>query len=120
LPVIAPALPIIGGALVVAGIVKWFTDSSGRKDKEIRHKREALETAMRIQLDQAKKSFDQQLDTLIKDFRITASCILDPLVLEGQAIGRLNKMQKQVAVRLTSRARDSLSKIESNAHALPD
>lgn len=119
LPVIAPALPILGGALVIAGIIKWFTDSDGRKDKEIRHKREALEKAMRIQLDQAKTSLEQQLDAIQKDFKKTADLTLEPLILEGQAVGRLYKMQKQVANRLTSRAKDSLAAIESKVTALP-
>lgn len=119
MPVIAPVLPLIGGVMVLAGIIKWFTDSEGRKDKEIRHKREALEEAMRVQLNLAKNSFDQQLESIKKDFQKTADLTLEPLILEGQAMGILHQLQKQVATRLTSRTKESLAEIERKVTVLP-
>lgn len=111
LPAIAPVAPIIGGAMVVAGLFKWFTDTEHRKTKEIRHKREAFEAAMRVQLEKAQESLNQQLDIVAQEFRETALQILQPMMLEAEAARDLTGRQVRLAKRLILESRLAIAKL---------
>ncbi len=111
LPVIAPALPYVGGAMVVAGLFKWLTDSSKRKDDEIRSKRVAFEAALRSRVTDAQASFNKQLDELAADFAQTALLLVPPIMLDAQAKERLAAVQVRVAQRLINESRAAMSSL---------
>lgn len=111
LPVIAPAVPFIGGAIVVAGLFKWLSDSDQRKTEEIRNKREAFEAAMRAQMEKAQESFNNQLDVVSQEFRETALQILQPLMLEADAAKDLTGRQVRLAKRLILESRLGIAKL---------
>ena len=113
LPLVAPAAPLVGGAMVVAGLVKWFSDPQRRKDKELQHKREAFERALREQLEEAERSFTQQLERIGRAFHETAENTLRPMILEGQAAERLASHQGRLARQLVARSRQGLSRIRA-------
>ncbi len=121
LPVIAPAAPFIGGAIVVAGLFKWLTDSDLRKADEIRDKRKAFESAMRAQLEKAQESFNHQLDVVSQEFAETAQQILHPLMLEADAAKDLTGRQVRLAKRLILESRLGIAKLvlESSKVAEP-
>lgn len=100
LPAIVPALPFIAVPMVLAAVFKWFSDSEGRKDGEIGHKREAFEKALREQLLQAKSSFNLQLEALALDFQKSAVQMIQPIMLEAEAADRLAGLQVKMAKRL--------------------
>ncbi|MCX9155945.1 hypothetical protein OPU71_07370 [Niveibacterium sp. 24ML] len=120
LPLIAPAAPLIGGAMVVAGLVKWFSDPQGRKDKELAHKREAFERVLREQLEQAEASFGAQLERIGEAFRDSADHTLRPMILEGQAAERLASQQGRLARQLIERSRQGLTRIAQRIQTTPD
>lgn len=119
LPLIAPIAPFVGGAMVVAGVIKWLSDSAGRKDKEIRHKREAFEKALREQLEGAQVCLDRQLDDLANEFLQTGKNMLEPLMLEAQASVRLNDLQVKTAKRLIKQSRTAVTEVITKVAALP-
>ena len=118
-PFIAPIAPIVGGAIVVAGVIKWFSDSARRKDKEIRHKREVFEKALREQLVLVQENINRQLDDLNNEFLQTSNKVLEPLLLEAQAAERLNDLQVKTAKRLIKQSRATATKLASQVAALP-
>ena len=118
-PIIAPVAPFVGGAIVLAGIVKWFTDADGRKDDEIRNKRRKFEAELRIQLEQARASLIAQLSDLANEFRQTAKMALEPVLLESQAVERLTDLQMKTAKRLVRQSRSAVSKLVGQVAALP-
>lgn len=111
MPVIAPAVPFVGGALLVAGAFKWITDSDKRRDGEIRHKREAFEKAFRAQLEQAQSSFNEQLDVVAREFVQSARQIVEPIVLEADAAERIAGLQVKMARRVIAQSRESVSRL---------
>lgn len=120
LPLIAPAAPLIGGAMVVAGLVKWFSDPQRRKDKELAHKREAFERALREQLEQAEASFSAQLERIGEAFRESADSTLRPMILEAQAAERLASHQGRLARQLIERSRNGLARIAQRIQSTPE
>jgi len=111
LPVIAPVVPFVGAALLVAGAIKWMMDSSGRKDEEVRHKRDAFEAGLRTKMDDIRVSYFSQLDTLMVEFVKTARAMVDPVLLEADAVQRLQGLQSKVAQRLISDAHQSIKRL---------
>lgn len=108
LPVIAPVVPLAGGAMLVAGLLKWMMDKSGRKDEELRHKRAAFEAALRERLTAMRADSFAQLDTLGQEFRASANVLLRPLLLEAEAARRLPETERRVAQRVLSDTRQAL------------
>lgn len=111
LPIIAPVAPFVGGAMLLAGVFKWMTDSSQRKDGEIGHKREAFEKELRSKLDEAQINFNKQLDEVASEFMQTSINIVQPILLEAQAADRLASLQVKMAQRLISSSRKELGKL---------
>lgn len=111
LPVIAPAVPFIGGAAVIAGLFKWLTDSEKWKVGEIRDKRRAFEGELRKRLRAAEVSYNAQLDELAVAFVQTADQMLRPVMLEAAAANRVVGMQQRLTGRVLARCRTSLQKI---------
>jgi len=108
LPMIAPVVPLAGGAMLVAGLLKWMMDKAGRKDEELRHKREAFEAALRERLTLMRADSFAQLDTLGQEFRASANALLRPLLLEAEAARRLPDTERRVAQRVLSDTRQAL------------
>ncbi|WP_428503141.1 hypothetical protein [Roseateles sp.] len=108
LPVIAPVVPLAGGALLVAGLLKWMMDKASRKDEELRHKREAFEAALRERLTAMRADSFAQLDTLGQEFRASANALLRPLLLEAEAARQLPETERRVAQRVLNDTRQAL------------
>jgi hypothetical protein len=118
-PIIAPVAPFVGGAIVLAGIVKWLSDPAGRKDEEIRHKRKMFEMELRAQLEQARVNLVSQLSDLADEFRQTATIALEPMQLEAQAADRLTNLQMKTAKRLIKQSRSAVTKLVTQVDTLP-
>lgn len=100
LPIVAPAVPFLAGAMAVAGLFKWFNDNDKRKISEIKHKRAAIEEVVRQRLAEASNSFNSQLSQLENDYRQTALAILNPILLEAEAAQQLQLMHQRVAAQI--------------------
>lgn len=118
-PVIAPVAPFIGGAMAVAGVWKWLSEPSLRKDEEIRHKRVKFEQVFREQLNKAQVSFETQLDTLEVEFKDARDKIITPLLLEAQAAEQLEELQFKMTTRLIKNSRTATTRLISKLSALP-
>lgn len=114
LPVIAPVIPYVGGAMLVAGLFKWLSDSEGRKDKEICDKREAFEKELRKQLEAARESYFSQLDALAHEYLETANAFITPTMLEAEAANKLKGYQVKVARKVLADARRSISELNTS------
>jgi hypothetical protein len=110
LPLIAPVVPFVGAALLVAGTAKWMMDSSSRKDEEIRHKRQAFEAALRGQMDVMRQSYFSQLDTVGQEFLASAQALVRPVMLEAQARVDLEALEQRVALQVLGRTRRSIDR----------
>jgi hypothetical protein len=119
-PVIAPVVPFIGGAVVVAGMISWFQDAEGRKSGEIKHKREHFESEIRRQLTDAQRNFETQLAEIATGFRDTAAIVLEPMLLEADAAERLARTQKASAKRIVEQSQASLVTLLGRLEALPN
>lgn len=117
MPVLPPAAPVIGGALLVAGVVKWMMNPEERKSDEIGHQREAFEKAFRGQLDTARRELMAQLDATSRQFHEAAERFVRPVILEAQAADRLATLHLKVARRLNDHSQKALSDMLA---ALPD
>lgn len=117
MPVVAPAAPIIGGVLVVAGIVKWMMNPAERKTSEIEHQREMFEKAFRVQLETARRELTMQLDTASQQFHEAAELLVRPVILEAQAADRLAALHLRIARKLNDCSQRELADILS---ALPN
>ncbi len=119
-PVIAPATPFVGGAMVLAGAIKWLQDPEGRKDGEIKDKRQRFEKELREQLAEAQKNFEFQLSEIALGFQRTAMIALEPMFLEAQAAERISAIQKASAKRVIEYSQASVSrllaKVDSSAN----
>lgn len=111
LPVIAPIAPFAGGALLVAGAVKWLMDSDDRKDKELAHKRAAFERALRERLQEMRGSYFAQLDTLAREFADTANALVRPVVLEAEELARQAELQERVSRRVLANTRQAVLRL---------
>lgn len=113
LPVVAPAAPFVGGAVLLAGAVKWFTDGGKRKRTEIRDKRAAFEAELRKQLQGAEQTFNTQLDQVALGFRESAEQMLMPLLLEAEAAGRVPGMRQRIADRVITQAQAAIQQLDA-------
>ena len=109
LPVVAPAAPIIGGVLLVAGLVKWMMNPEDRKNGEIGHQREMFEKAFRVQLDTAREELAVQLDATSREFHEAAERLVRPIILEAQAADRLADLHLKIARRLNTHSQKALA-----------
>lgn len=116
LPAILPAIPFIAVPMLLAAVFKWFSDSEGRKDGEIGHKREVFEKALREQLLQAQASFNLQLEAVAIDFQRSAVQMIQPIMLEAEAADRLAGLQVKMAKRLIEQ---SSTKVAMVIQAIP-
>jgi hypothetical protein len=113
LPVVAPAAPFVGGAVLLAGAFKWFTDGGKRKRMEIRDKRLTFEEELRKQLLEAEQAFNTQLDQVAEGFRDSALQVLTPIVLEAEAAGRVPGMRQRIADRVITQAQAAIRQLNA-------
>lgn len=113
LPVMAPVAPFVGGAVLLAGAFKWFTDSGKRKRGEIRDKRLAFEEELRKQLLAAEQSFNAQLDLVAQGFRDSALQLLTPVLLEAEAAARVPGMRQRIADRVITQAQAAIRQLDA-------
>ncbi|WP_371869704.1 hypothetical protein [Duganella flavida] len=113
LPVVAPVAPFVGGAVLLAGAFKWFTDGGKRKRTEIRDKRMAFEAELRKQLVAAEQSFNAQLDQVAEGFRDSAVQLLTPILLEAEAAGRVPGMRQRIADRVITQAQAAIRQLDA-------
>jgi hypothetical protein len=113
LPVVAPVAPFVGGAVLLAGAFKWFTDGGKRKRTEIRDKRAAFEEELRKQLQAAEQSFNMQLDQVAQGFHDSALQLLTPLLLEAEAAGRVPGMRQRIADRVITQAQAAIRQLDA-------
>lgn len=113
LPVVAPVAPFVGGAVLLAGAFKWFTDGGKRKRTEIRDKRAAFEQELRKQLTAAEQSFNTQLDQVALGFHDSALQLLTPLLLEAEAAGRVPGMRQRIADRVITQAQAAIRQLDA-------
>jgi hypothetical protein len=113
LPVVAPVAPFVGGAVLLAGAFKWFTDGGKRKRTEIRDKREAFEEELRKQLLAAEQSFNTQLDLVTQGYRESAQQLLTPILLEAEAAGRVPGMRQRIADRVITQAQTAIRQLDT-------
>jgi hypothetical protein len=113
LPVVAPVAPFVGGAVLLAGAFKWFTDGGKRKRTEIRDKRLAFEEELRKQLLAAEQSFNVQLDQVAEGFRDSALQVLTPILLEAEAAGRVPGMRQRIADRVITQAQAAIRQLDT-------
>ena len=118
LPAVAPVAPFVGGAVLLAGAFKWFSDSGKRKRSEIRDKRAAFEQELRKQLRAAELSFNAQLDQVAAGFHASAQQQLAPIMLEAEAAGRVQGMRQRIAERVIAQARHAIAQLDAElSHA---
>jgi hypothetical protein len=113
LPVVAPVAPFVGGAVLLAGAFKWFTDGGKRKRTEIRDKRLTFEEELRKQLLAAEQSFNVQLDQVAEGFRDSALQVLTPILLEAEAAGRVPGMRQRIADRVITQAQAAIRQLDT-------
>ena len=113
LPVVAPVAPFVGGAVLLAGAFKWFTDGGKRKRTEIRDKRIAFEEELRKQLLAAEQSFNAQLDQVAEGFCDSAVQLLTPILLEAEAAGRVPGMRQRIADRVITQAQTAIRQLDA-------
>jgi hypothetical protein len=110
LPVVAPAVPIVAGALLVAGLVKWVMDTDARLGREIAHKRTSFEAELRRHLQAMRASYFTQLDQTQQAFEDTATAVMTPLLLEAYAQAALQQVHSRLTLEATRTARALLSR----------
>ncbi len=113
LPVVAPAAPFVGGAVLLAGAFKWFADGGKRKRTEIRDKRAAFEQELRKQLQAAEQSFNDQLNLVAQGFHESALQLLTPLLLEAEAAARVPGMRQRIADRVITQAQTAIRQLDA-------
>lgn len=118
LPLMAPAAPVVGGAMLAAVFFKWLTDADKRKLSEIRDKRQAIEGLLRSGLLEAFASFSGQLDQLQADFVHAEAALLQPVMLYAQAACRLPRLQQAVAERVLGQSRQMIRGAREDLHLL--
>jgi hypothetical protein len=119
LPVVAPAAPFVGGAVLLAGAFKWFADAGRRKRSEILDRRRAFEEELRKRLQEVQAAFGRQLDRLAASFHESATQLLTPLMLEAEAAGRVQAVRKRIADKVIGQAQHAIAQLRSAlaAHA---
>lgn len=119
LPVVAPAAPFVGGAVLLAGAFKWFADAGRRKRSEIQDRRRAFEEELRKRLQEVQGAFGRQLDRIASSFHESATQLLTPLMLEAEAAGRVQAVRKRIADKVIFQAQQAISRLRTAmaAHA---
>jgi len=112
-PAVAPAAPFVGGAVLLAGAVKWFSDVGKRKRSEIRDKRRAFEEELGKRLKEAELTIGRQLDRISSSFHESARQLLTPLLLEAEAAGRVQNMRKRIADKVITQARGHIAQLQA-------
>lgn len=113
LPVLVPVAPFVGGAVLLAGAIKWFSDGGKRKKMEIRDKRSAFEAELRKQLREAELSFNAQLDLVADGFHESALQLLTPTLLEAEAASRVSGMRLRIADRAIAQAQSAIHQLDA-------
>lgn len=116
IPLVAPVAPFVGGAVLVAGVIKWLMNPEERKNGEIGHQREKFETVFRAQLDAARNELTRQLDATSQQFHEAAERLVQPLILEAQAADQLAILHLRIARKLNEHSQKALAEMLS---ALP-
>jgi len=112
-PAVAPAAPFVGGAVLLAGAFKWFSDIGKRKRSEIRDKRRAFEEELSKRLKEAEQAVQRQLDRIASSFHESARQLLTPLLLEAEAAGRVQNMRKRIADKVIAQARTHIAQLQT-------
>lgn len=112
-PAVAPAAPFVGGAVLLAGAFKWFSDIGKRKRSEIRDKRRAFEEELLKRLKEAEAAIGRQLDRISASFHESARQLLTPLLLEAEAAGRVQNMRKRIADKVIAQARAHIAQLQT-------
>ena len=113
MPVLAPAAPFVGGAVLLAGAFKWFADGGKRKRSEIRDKRRAFEEELRARFKVAEQSYLAQLDAVAQGFHESARQMLTPLLLEAEAAGRVQGMRERIAGKVIAQSLAAIAQLEN-------
>ena len=113
MPVLAPAAPFVGGAVLLAGAFKWFADGGKRKRSEIRDKRRAFEEELRARFKVAEQSYLAQLDAVAQGFHESARQMLTPLLLEAEAAGRVQGMRERIAGKVIAQSQAAIAQLEN-------
>jgi hypothetical protein len=113
MPAVAPAAPFVGGAVLLAGAFKWFSDIGKRKRSEIRDKRRAFEEELMKRLKDAELAMGRQLDRIALSFHESARQLLTPLLLEAEAAGRVQNMRKRIADKVIAQARAHIAQLQT-------
>ena len=113
LPVVAPAAPFVGGAVLLAGAFKWFADAGRRKRSEIQDRRRAFEEELRKRLQDVQAAFGRQLDRIAASFHESATQLLTPLMLEAEAAGRVQAVRKRIADKVIAQARHAIAQLRT-------
>lgn len=111
IPLVAPVAPVVGGALLIAGVIKWMMNPEERKNDEIGYQREKFENVFRAQLDTARQELIRQLDATALQFHETADQLVRPLILEAQAADRLAALHLKFARRLNEHSQRALAEM---------
>ena len=111
IPLVAPVAPVVGGAVLVAGVIKWLMNPEERKNGEIGHQREKFETVFRAQLDTARQELTRQLDATSQQFHEAAERLVRPLILEAQAADRLAVLHLRIARKLNEHSQKALAEM---------
>jgi hypothetical protein len=109
LPVVAPAVPTVAAAMVVAGLIKKLMDGNARLARELAHKRKSLEDELRKQLLLMQQSYFSQLDETQQAFEQTAVAVMRPLLLEAYAQAGLQQVQVRLVADSVRNARALLT-----------
>ncbi|TWI69664.1 hypothetical protein IP91_00737 [Pseudoduganella lurida] len=112
-PVVAPVVPFVGGAVLLASAFKWATDINKRKREEIREKRRAFEDELRRRMKEAEQGFIVQLDRIGTAFYESASALLTPLMLEAEAAGRIQGMRKRIADKVIAQSQGAIAQLQA-------
>ena len=111
IPLMAPVAPFVGGALLVASVIKWMMNPEERKNGEIGHQREKFETVFRAQLNTTRQELTKQLDATSQQFHEAAERLVRPLILEAQAADRLAALHLKLARRLNEHSQKALAEM---------
>nr|WP_229419517.1 hypothetical protein [Pseudoduganella dura] len=113
IPVVAPVVPFVGGAVLLASAFKWATDTNKRKREEIRDKRRVFEDELRRRMKEAEQGFIVQLDRIGSAFYESASALLTPLILEAEAASRIQAVRKRIADKVISQAHRAIAQLQA-------
>lgn len=111
IPLVAPVAPFVGGAVLIAGVIKWLMNPEERKNDEIGHQREKFETEFRAQLNTTRQELTRQLDATAQQYHEAAERLVRPLILEAQAADRLVALHLRIARKLNEHSQKALAEM---------